>query len=429
MAFRHKRICHGCRARSGPKGFWRKQLQSMADRSGRANSVRSRMCGQDGVAGNAIITSRRRCSISRRSQQSQETCLLARRARVERKSEKFEVWKPRIKSVEHELMLWERRKEHKKGQVSSVRKKETRKKCGETLWKSRMTPSVAENWMNRGKMQRELREVERLSFASKEVQENLVESLQHQLQEVEKKRNDLMTEHHRVQEAWRQETKCGTSEEKLSGWKSASHCCRTKSTKTKRQVRKWKHCKLEKKEGAAMLRRQEIAAWRPHGSKLLPCVLQWVQTRSMPWPMLSTKGSRKVEQFRSRCQEEMKEEVKAEPVSKLRCPCQAGSIKLHQRAVWSLTFLVHGVYQVRAEVQEDHAKEVHPDRQDGFLGMRKGMNMWEDWCLRQKKNSQGKDPRTFEDNRQGRDPSTLERNSQGGPKNLRKKTVNMVPTK
>ena len=72
-----------------------------------------------------------------------------------------------------------------------------------------------------------------------------------------------------------------------------------------------------------MLRRQEIAAWRPYGSKLLPCVLQWDQTRSMPWPMLSSRGSRKVEQFWSRCQEEMTEEEivkmnksKVEPVSK-----------------------------------------------------------------------------------------------------------------
>ena len=39
----------------------------------------------------------------------------------------------------------------------------------------------------------------------------------------------------------------------------------------------------EEKEGAAMLRRQEIAAWRPYGSKLLMCVLQCDQTRSMPW--------------------------------------------------------------------------------------------------------------------------------------------------
>ena len=43
----------------------------------------------------------------------------------------------------------------------------------------------------RKKMQREFREVERLSFASKKVQENFVESLQHQLQKVEKERNDL----------------------------------------------------------------------------------------------------------------------------------------------------------------------------------------------------------------------------------------------
>ena len=71
-----------------------------------------------------------------------------------------------------------------------------------------------------------------------------------------------------------------------------------------------------------MLRRQAIAAWRPCCSKLLPCVLQWVQTWSIPWPMLCSKGSKKVEQLRSRCQEEMKEEgiakmnkSKVEPVS------------------------------------------------------------------------------------------------------------------
>ena len=51
----------------------------------------------------------------------------------------------------------------------------------------------------RKKIQRELRGVERLSIASKEMQENLMESLQHQLQKVEKKRNDLMPEHQMVQ--------------------------------------------------------------------------------------------------------------------------------------------------------------------------------------------------------------------------------------
>ena len=58
----NKRICLGCRARSGPKGFWRRQSQSMAERSGRANSVRSRMCGRGGVAGDVIMTSRQGCT-------------------------------------------------------------------------------------------------------------------------------------------------------------------------------------------------------------------------------------------------------------------------------------------------------------------------------------------------------------------------------
>ena len=34
--------------------------------------------------------------------------------------------------------------------------------------------------------------------ASQEMQENLTESMQHQLQEVEKRRNDLMPEHQKV---------------------------------------------------------------------------------------------------------------------------------------------------------------------------------------------------------------------------------------
>ena len=127
------------------------------------------------------------------------------------------------------------------------------------------------------------------------------------------------------------------------------------------------------------------------------CVLQWVQTRLMPWPMLCSKGSKKVEQLRSRCQEEMKEEgivkmnkSKAEPVSNWRCPRQAGSIKMHQRVVWSLIFLVYGVCLVKAEVQEEQASKGiergdHPDHQDELLWMKKTMTMWEDWCLKQKR--------------------------------------------
>ena len=45
------------------------------------------------------------------------------------------------------------------------------------------------------KLQKELQDVDRLSFVSKDMQEGIKESLQHQLQEVEKRRHDLMPEH------------------------------------------------------------------------------------------------------------------------------------------------------------------------------------------------------------------------------------------
>ena len=100
------------------------------------------------------------------------------------------------------------------------------------------------------KPRKALREVDRLCFASQEVQENLKESLQHQLQEVEKRRHDLMPEHQRVQKksqktqsiqdkrkicrktAWRQEKKFGKSKNNLIGKKNDSLCCRTKVIKT-----------------------------------------------------------------------------------------------------------------------------------------------------------------------------------------------------
>ena len=61
-------------------------------------------------------------------------------------------------------------------------------------------------------------------------------------------------------------------------------------------------------------------------------------------------------------------------------------------------------------MQEDQAREGHPDRQDGFVGMRKGMMIWEIWCRKTKrnKNSQEKDPRICEGNSQGKDPRTLD---------------------
>ena len=107
-----------------------------------------------------------------------------------------------------------------------------------------------------------------------------------------------------------------------------------------------------------------------------------------------------------------------------------GSFKVHGREVWSLIFLLFGVHLAKAEVQEDqshkvNAREVHPDLQDGTPWMKEGMTIWEDWChkRKRKKNSQGKDPRTYEGNSQGRDPSTQERNSQGEDPRILKESI------
>ena len=120
---------------------------------------------------------------------------------------------------------------------------------------------------------------------------------------------------------------------------------------------------------------------------------------------------------RRRHSEEEQEQGRASQVA---LPRQAGSFKVHRRVVWSLMFLLFGVYLAKAEVQEDQAhkgiaREAHQDLQDGTSWMKERMTIWEDWCLKQKrdKSSQGKDPKTFEGNSQGRDPSTQERNSQG----------------
>ena len=75
-------------------------------------------------------------------------------------------------------MLWQRSegKECKEGRVSTPGKKETRNMCG----KRRAVKKLDEQ---KNKLQKELRDVEKLSLVSKEAQESIKESLQHQLQE------------------------------------------------------------------------------------------------------------------------------------------------------------------------------------------------------------------------------------------------------
>ena len=100
--------------------------------------------------------------------------------------------------------------------------------------------------------------------------------------------------------------------------------------------------------------------------------------------------------------------------------------KVHQRVVWSLIFIVFGVYLVvMAEVQEDQAhkgiaREVHPSLQVDTPWMRNGMTMLEKWCLQQKKKEKKKQP--------GTRPQNLRRKqSRKGPQHPKKKQPEQGP--
>ena len=102
-------------------------------------------------------------------------------------------------------------------------------------------------------------------------------------------------------------------------------------------------CRQEKKEEAAMLRKQVIAAWRPCCDK--SSLWERIELR------LCSKGKEKWERPEGRCQEEKKEvgivktsKSMTKPVSSWRCQRQAGAIKALQRVVWSLILLGFGVH-------------------------------------------------------------------------------------
>ena len=152
-----------------------------------------------------------------------------------------------------------------------------------------------------------------------------------------------------------------------------------------------------------------------------------------------SKGSKeKWEHFRSRCQEEKKDEgslktnkSKVKPVSSWCYQRQPGSMKALQRVLWSLIFLVLGLRMVKAEesgiqAQKMSEKDLYQTPQVDFRwkrvhswGLVNGDGTREFFAKKEKekRNSQGKDPSTPEKNSQGKDPRTFDGNSQGkGPK-------------
>ena len=124
----------------------------------------------------------------------------------------------------------------------------------------------------------------KFSCLSKEVQESPESNLLRQLQEVEQRRHDLMSEHQKVQKisqnmqsiqdkrrknekkVLQHKRRCGRSERKLTATRSDFGSRRTKSIGTEWSMQKWQHnfrdCRQEKKEEAAMLRKRWIVAWR-----------------------------------------------------------------------------------------------------------------------------------------------------------------------
>ena len=122
----------------------------------------------------------------------------------------------------------------------------------------------------RKKLQKELRDVEKLSCVSKEVQDSLKNDLQQQLREVEQRRHDLMPEHQRaqkrsqmiqsIQDKRRNQQKESTAAQEEM-WKireaslemrSVFDSCRTRSVRTKWPMQKWqknfRDCRQEEKE-------------------------------------------------------------------------------------------------------------------------------------------------------------------------------------
>ena len=133
------------------------------------------------------------------------------------------------------------------------------------------------------------------------------------------------------------------------------------------------------------------------GDSCLKALWQQGPNQVDAFTMLSSKGFTKVEQFRGSCHEEMKEEgivkmnkSKVEPVSKWRCPCQAGPFKVHRLVVWSLIFLFvreapgEGGSAGKSSTQGDRKRG--PSRSPGRHSMdERGVTIWEDGSLKRKR--------------------------------------------
>ena len=235
----------------------------------------------------------------------------------------------------------------------------------------------------RKKLQKELRDVERLSLISKEAQESIKQSLQHQLQEVEKRRHDFMLELQKVQ---KRSQKIQSLQDKRRNLQNDSVAANKEMRKTREEIDKKEERfrllsdKVDKNRTADAEMEAELQGLQAgerrgsNASQALDCCLETMvgqifalgadQTRSK-FEVMCQMFFRRIETRLRRCQEEMKEEgtvkmnkSKAEQISSWCSQRQAGSMRALKRKVWSLIFLVFGVHLVNAEEQENQVHRV-----------------------------------------------------------------------
>ena len=200
---------------------------------------------------------------------------------------------------------------------------------------------------------------------------------------------------------WRQKKKCGKSEKKLSGRKSASLCWRTRSSENR----------MADAEMEAELQGLQAGEERrgSNASQAVDCCLEtmveqviamrtdqgrstfdaWCkifvgkfETSISPAQMQGREGGRR-DSENEQDQGRANQQLMLPTPSGVNRDAPASSLELDRLCV------------VKAEVQEEQVskeieREDHPDHQNELLWRKTKMTMWEDWCLKQKR--KGKQP-------------------------------------
>ena len=182
----------GSRARSELKECWQMRSRLMGEGSGREYPVQNRMCGR--VALQAML--QQHPGGAAREVQAGGCCKVGRvvyslfdvEVEEDRKTRSLEA---ENKELRARIDAMEKKKGVQGGRsIPSKEGGDSEDVWGEFMEVEDEAESRKKLDERKKNVQKELREVDRLSFVSKEMQESIKESLQHHLQQVEKRRHD-----------------------------------------------------------------------------------------------------------------------------------------------------------------------------------------------------------------------------------------------